>query len=134
MTQANHATATKPPTQGAVPQPQKVESSLALDPTDDGANPFPSAAVDADAIDELFKQLKTLLNTVEKLQKARHEVGDIKPLVVRLLDGELLSGEDLEELKAGVGGLSKLLKLYGDYQAALDKAQPARALLDQVLK
>ncbi len=134
MTQANHATVTKPPTQGAAPQPQKVEASRALDPTDNGAHPLSSAAVDAAAIDELFKQLKTLLNTVEKLQKARHDVGDIKPLVVRLLDGELLSGEDLEELKAGVGGLSKLLKLYGDYQAALDQAQPARALLDQVLK
>ncbi|MGF1519287.1 MAG: hypothetical protein ACFCVB_16020 [Nodosilinea sp.] len=90
--------------------------------------------VDPDQIDDLFKDLKTLLSTVEKLQKARQDVGDIKPLILRLLDGELLSGEDLEELRGGIGGLSKILKLYGDYQTALERAQPARTILDQLLK
>jgi hypothetical protein len=90
--------------------------------------------VSPDQIDEVFKELKTLLTTVEKLQKAREDVGDIKPLLMRLLDGELLSGEELEQLKSGVGSLSKLVKLYGDYQTALEKAQPARSLLDDVLK
>lgn len=90
--------------------------------------------VDADQIDDIFKELKNLLSTVEKLQKARQDVGDIKPLILRLLDGELLSGDELEQLKSGVSGLSKLVKLYSDYQSALDKAQPARDLLDQVLK
>ncbi|MGB3136616.1 MAG: hypothetical protein WBB18_07420 [Nodosilinea sp.] len=91
-------------------------------------------AVDPDQIDDLFKDLKSLLSTVEKLQKARQDVGDIKPLILRLLDGELLSGDDLEELRGGVSGLSKLLKLYGDYQSALERAQPARGILDQLLK
>ncbi len=50
-------------------------------------------SVDADQIDDLFKDLKTLLGTVEKLQKARQDVGDIKPLILRLLDGELRSGD-----------------------------------------
>lgn len=90
--------------------------------------------IDPDQIDDLFKELKTLLNTVEKLQKARQDVGDIKPLIIRLLDGELLSGDELEDLKSGVNGLSKLVRLYSDYQTALDKAQPARELLDTVLK
>ncbi|MBD2111556.1 MULTISPECIES: hypothetical protein [Cyanophyceae] len=90
--------------------------------------------VDHDQIDDLFKDLKTLLSTVEKLQKARQDVGDIKPLIVRLLDGELVSGDDLEELRGGISGLSKLLKLYSDYQGALERAQPARAILDQLLK
>jgi hypothetical protein len=85
-------------------------------------------------IDAIFKELKTLLGTVEKLQKAREDVGDMKPLLLRLLDGELLSGEELEQLKSGVSGLSKLVKLYSDYQQALDNAQPARSLLDEVLK
>ncbi|WOD38264.1 hypothetical protein [Nodosilinea sp. E11] len=93
-----------------------------------------SDAVDPDQIDDLFKDLKTLLSTVEKLQKARQDVGDIKPLILRLLDGELLSGDDLEELRGGISGLSKLLKLYGDYQGALERAQPARSILDQLLK
>ncbi|MEL6400496.1 MAG: hypothetical protein AAFO87_17715 [Cyanobacteria bacterium J06607_6] len=87
-----------------------------------------------DRVDDLFKELKTLLSTVEKLQKAREDVGDIKSLLLRLLDGELLSGDELEQVKGGVSGLSKLVKLYGDYQQVLERAQPARALLDDVLK
>lgn len=89
---------------------------------------------DIQQIDEIFSSLKTLLSSVEKLQKARQEVGDIKPLIGRLLDGELVSGDELEQLKVGVGGLSRLVRSYSDYQIALDKAQPARHLLDQVLK
>ena len=110
--------------------------SVVPDPEEKAA-PQPAAStpdIDADQIDAVFKELKTLLSTVEKLQKARQDVGDIKPLLVRLLDGELLAGEQLEEVKSGVGGLSKLMKLYSDYQEALQKAQPARDLLDQVLK
>ena len=90
--------------------------------------------VDTDNLDTIFNALKTLMTTVDKLQKSRHEVGDIKPLIVRMLDGELLSGDELEQLKTGVSGLSKLVKIYGDYQTALEKAQPAREVLDTVLK
>lgn len=85
-------------------------------------------------LDTLFGALKTLLNTVEKLQKARQDVGDIKPLMIRMLDGELLSSEELEQLKPGVANLSRLVRLYSDYQVALENAQPARDLLDTVLK
>lgn len=92
------------------------------------------ASVDSNSIEETFSALKTLLSTVEKLQKARQEVGDIKPQLLRLLDGELLSEDEVEQLKSGVNGLSKLVRFYGDYQTALDKAQPARALLDEVIK
>lgn len=98
---------------------------------DDGET---AEGVDPEQIDDLFKDLKSLLSTVEKLQKARQDVGDIKPLILRLLDGELLSGEELEELRGGIGGLSKILKLYSDYQTSLERAQPARAILDQLLK
>ncbi|MBE9137762.1 hypothetical protein IQ254_11255 [Nodosilinea sp. LEGE 07088] len=101
--------------------------------SDDGESTA-AEAVDSDQIDDLFKDLKSLLSTVEKLQKARQDVGDIKPLILRLLDGEMLAGDDLEELRGGINGLSKLLKLYGDYQIALERAQPARDILDQVLK
>ena len=85
-------------------------------------------------IDEILNSLKTLLSAVEKLQKVRQEVGDIKPLLMRLLDGELMAGEDLEQLKVGVGGLIRLVKAHGDHQVILTKAQAARSLLDQVLK
>jgi hypothetical protein len=89
---------------------------------------------DIQDVDSILNSLRTLLSTVEKLQKVRQEVGDIKPLLVRMLDGELVSGEDLEQLKIGVGGLLRLVRAHSDHQAALTKAQPARSLLDEVLK
>ncbi|MCP6760754.1 MAG: hypothetical protein NHB32_18865 [Fischerella sp. CENA71] len=85
-------------------------------------------------IDEILNSLKSLLSSVEKLQKVRQEVGDIKPLLVRMLDGELVSGQELEQLKSGVNGLVRLVRTYSDHQTALTKAQGARKLLDQVLK
>jgi hypothetical protein len=81
-----------------------------------------------------LNSLKTLLSSLEKLQKVRQEVGDIKPLIGRMLDGELVAGEELEQLKSGVSSLSRLVRAYNDHQIALAKAQPARNLLDQVLK
>jgi hypothetical protein len=85
-------------------------------------------------IENILNSLKTLLSTVEKLQKVRQDVGDVKPLLVRMLDGELMSGEELEQLKTGVSGLLRLVRAHTDHQAALEKAQPARALLDEVLR
>ncbi|WP_026736207.1 hypothetical protein [Fischerella sp. PCC 9605] len=89
---------------------------------------------DTQDIDDILNSLKALLSTVEKLQKVRHEVGDIKPLIGRMLDGEVVTGEELEQLKTGVSGLSRLVRAYGEHQAALAKAQRARNFLDQVLK
>ncbi|BCL36544.1 hypothetical protein [Nostoc sp. MS1] len=95
---------------------------------------LPEAVEETQDIDNILNSLKALLSTVEKLQKVRQEVGDIKPLIGRMLDGELVTGEELEQLKTGVNGLSRLVRAYSDHQAALTKAQPARQLLDQVLK
>ncbi|BDI20211.1 hypothetical protein ANSO36C_60130 [Nostoc cf. commune SO-36] len=94
----------------------------------------PDLVEEAQDIDDILNSLKTLLSTLEKLQKVRQEVGDIKPLIGRMLDGELVAGEELEQLKAGVSSLSRLVRAYNDHQVALAKAQPARNLLDQVLK
>lgn len=85
-------------------------------------------------VEESLNALKALLSAVEKLQKVRQEVGDIKPLLIRMLDGEVVAGDELEQLKAGVGGLFKLVRAYSDHQTALANAQAARELLDQVLK
>jgi len=98
------------------------------------ATSAPATVTETQDIDEMLNALKTLLSSVEKLQKVRQEVGDIKPLLVRMLDGELLAGEEMEQLKTGVSGLLRLVRAYSDHQAALAKAQPARDLLDQVLK
>lgn len=94
----------------------------------------PQVVEDAQDIDDILNSLKTLLSTVEKLQKVRQEVGDIKPLIGRMLDGELATGEELDQLKTGVSGLSRLVRAYSDHQTALAKAQSARTLLDQLLK
>ncbi|MBN3889308.1 MULTISPECIES: hypothetical protein [unclassified Nostoc] len=94
----------------------------------------PEPVEDAQDIDDILNSLKTLLSSLEKLQKVRQEVGDIKPLIGRMLDGELVAGEELEQLKTGVSSLSRLVRAYNDHQVALAKAQPARNLLDQVLK
>ncbi|GAX38648.1 hypothetical protein [Nodularia sp. NIES-3585] len=94
----------------------------------------PEQVEDGQNIDEILNSLKSLLSSVEKLQKVRTEVGDIKPLVGRMLDGELVAGEELEQLKTGVSGLLRLVRAYSDHQAALAKAQPARKLLDDIIK
>ncbi|MEP0917184.1 hypothetical protein NC981_10165 [Leptolyngbya sp. DQ-M1] len=115
------------------------ESSIDLEEQDveipiEIAETSPDAAEAPQDIDEILNSLKTLLSTVEKLQKVRQEVGDIKPLLLRMLDGELVSGEELDQLKTGVGGLMRLVRAHSDHQAALEKAQAARQLLDEVLK
>ncbi|MBD2080895.1 hypothetical protein [Leptolyngbya sp. FACHB-17] len=115
------------------------ESSIGLEEQDvempiETAETSPDAAEAPQDIDEILNSLKTLLSTVEKLQKVRQEVGDIKPLLLRMLDGELVSGEELDQLKTGVGGLMRLVRAHSDHQAALEKAQAARQLLDEVLK
>ena len=116
----------------AAPDP-KV-SDKAVDAPTVSPNNSAEPTVDPDSLDTVFSALKTLLTTVDMLQKSRQEVGDITPLLVRLLDGELLSGDELDRLKTGVSGLSRLVKFYSDYQTALEKAQPAREMLDTVLK
>lgn len=114
-----------------------LEGATDLEGTVESADfsaPIAEAQVaDLQTIDDCLNALKALLSTVEKLQKVRLEVGDVKPFLMRMLDGEVMSGEELEQLKTGVGGLSRLIRAYSDHQTALAKAQPARDLLDQVL-
>ena len=114
--------------------PSAKEAETAPDKASTTAAAETAAPADTDNLDVIFSALKTLMTTVDKLQKSRQEVGDIKPLIIRMLDGELLSGDELDQLKIGVSGLSKLVRIYGDYQTALEKAQPAREVLDTVLK
>jgi Fic family protein len=122
-------------TNGAKSETSTAESSSVLDAEDLAPVKNSSELAEgAQDIDEILNSLKALLSALEKLQKARQEVGDIKPLILQMLDGEMLGGEELEQLKAGVSGLAKLVRSYSDHQTALVKAQPARTLLDQVIK
>jgi len=131
-------------TETASPKAAEVEELEELETTPDAveveepkaeATPDTSKPkADTQEIEDCLGALKALLVAVEKLQKARQEVGDIKSLLVRMLDGELVSGDELEQIKTGVNGLTKLVRAYSDHQSALSKAQPARQLLDDVLK
>ena len=116
------------------PDPADGDDSTVSTHSDQPVGTDSTDLLDEGAIDETFVALKTLLSTVDKLQKARQSVGDIKPFLIRLLDGEMLEDADLEQVKTGIGGLGKLAKLYSDYQSALTKAQPARELLDRMIK
>lgn len=117
-----------------------IEEDLEMDEAeeetiaDSDADSDTAAGLDTQDIEDSLNALKTLLTTVEKLQKVRQEVGDVRSLLLRMLDGEVMSGDDLEQLKVGVGGLSKLVRAYSDHQVALAKAQSARDLLDEVLR
>jgi len=113
--------------------PEAVEAEE-LEVEVEAAPEAPKAKTDTQEIEDCLGALKALLVAVEKRQKARLEVGDIKSLLVRMLDGELVSGDELEQIKTGVNGLTKLVRAYSDHQSALSKAQPARQLLDDVLK
>ena len=113
---------------------QELEAQEPVAPEDVSESDGSESVEDIQDVDSILNSLKTLLSSVEKLQKIRQEVGDIKPLLTRMLDGELVSGEDLEMLKTGVGGLFRLVRAYSDHQAALAKAQSARKLLDEVLR
>jgi hypothetical protein len=117
----------------------KVEPEVQEMPVEEEAIDEPVTEKDAPAvgeqdIDGILNSLKTLLSSVEKLQKIRQEVGDIKPLLLRMLDGDLVAGEELEQLKVGVSGLLRLVRAHSDHQTALEKAQTARSLLDDVFK
>lgn len=83
--------------------------------------------------DEILNSLKTLLSTLEKLQKVRLEAGDIKLVIEQMLDGEIVRGEEIEKAKTGASTLNHLVRAYSDHQAALFKSQPAHTLLDLVL-
>lgn len=131
-----HSEKTETPTQELPVSDLKEADSQDADAIDEAVPEVEavSEVEDIQNVDSILNSLKTLLSTVEKLQKVRQEVGDIKPLLVQMLDGELVSGEELEQLKTGVSGLFRLVRAYSDHQTALAKAQPARSLLDEVLK
>ncbi|MBD2441028.1 hypothetical protein [Nostoc sp. FACHB-110] len=120
---------------GAKSETTAQDTPLVVDAEDTTTEQNSSPAVEENQdIDNILNSLKSLLSSVEKLQKVRQEVGDIKPLVGRMLDGELIAGEELEQLKTGISGLFRLVRAYSDHQTALTKAQSARNLLDEILK
>ena len=110
------------------PLPDAAEPKL-VDDAEDVAQPVGNV-LDSD---DILNSLKTLLNSIEKLQKVRLEAGDIKPLIEQMLDGKPVMSEELEKAKIGASTLNRLVRAYSDHQDALLKAQSARTLLSQVL-
>jgi hypothetical protein len=89
-------------------------------------------SIDAE-VDGLIRPLKDLLAATERLHKARKETATLKPLLDRLLAGELLEEADLEEAKTGIKSLAKLIKSHGEHRAALIEATQSRAKIDEIL-
>ena len=85
-----------------------------------------------EAINTAIAALQDLANIQLKLQKERSAIEQLD-LVQRMLDGELLGEEELSAVKQSLKGLGKYAGYYADYQVALDKAQQARDLIDQII-
>ncbi|MGB3612454.1 MAG: hypothetical protein WBA10_01580 [Elainellaceae cyanobacterium] len=85
-----------------------------------------------DAINDAISALQDLANVQLKLQKERSSIERLE-LVHRMLDGELLTEDELTSVKQSLKGLGKYAGLYASYQAALENAQQARDLIDQII-
>ncbi|MGF1514389.1 MAG: hypothetical protein ACFB5Z_11940 [Elainellaceae cyanobacterium] len=84
------------------------------------------------SIDEAIRSLQDLANVQLKLQKERSAIENLE-LIHRMLDGELLSEEQLAIVKRSLKGLSKYAGLHATYKIALADAQRARDLIDQII-
>ena len=104
--------------------PAAFNSSKTADETDLKQSP--------EAINAAIAALQDLANIQLKLQKERGAIEQLD-LVQRMLDGEMLSEEDLLAVKRSLKGLGKYAGHYADYQTALERAQQARDLIDQII-
>ncbi len=85
-----------------------------------------------DNINEAIQTLQNLANIQLKLQKERSAIENLE-LIHNMLDGELLSEDELIVVKRSLKGLSKYAELHAAYKAALEAAQQARDLIDQII-
>jgi len=85
-----------------------------------------------EAINDAIDALQHLVNIQLKLQKERSSIEQLE-LVHRMLDGEMLTEDELTTVKRSLKGLGKYAGLYASYHAALEQAQQARDLIDQII-
>jgi predicted transcriptional regulator len=85
-----------------------------------------------DAIDTAISKLQSLADVQLKLQKERNSITNLE-LIQKMLDGELLSEDELTTVKTALKGLSKYAALHNSYKVCLEEAQQARHLIDQII-
>ncbi|MGF1537565.1 MAG: hypothetical protein ACFB4J_13930 [Elainellaceae cyanobacterium] len=85
-----------------------------------------------DDISAAIRSLQELANIQIKLQKERSAVDNLE-LIHQMLDGELLSEDELAIVKRSLKGLSKYAELHATYKTVLAEAQQARDLIDQII-
>lgn len=86
----------------------------------------------AESVNEAIRKLQSLADIQLKLQKERKAIESLD-LIQKMLDGELLSENELVTVKASLKGLSKYATLHTTYKTCLEDAQQARDLIDHIL-
>lgn len=89
-------------------------------------------ALTPDSINDAIQKLQNLADVQIKLRKERSSIESLD-LLQKMLDGELLSDDELTTVKASLKGLSKYAALHNSYKACLEDAQAARDLIDQII-
>lgn len=92
----------------------------------------PGETYKPDDISAAIRSLQELANIQIKLQKERSAVENLE-LIHQMLDGELLSEDNLAIVKRSLKGLSKYAELHATYKTVLAEAQQARDLIDQII-
>lgn len=85
-----------------------------------------------DSIDAAISKLQSLADLQLKLRKERNSIESLE-LLPRMLDGELLTEDELATVKTALKGLSKYAALHNSYKVCLEEAQQARDLIDQII-
>lgn len=97
--------------------------------TDDGTT---AQEYTPDSIDAAISKLQNLADLQLKLRKERNSIESLE-LLPKMLDGELLTEEELATVKTALKGLSKYAALHNSYKVCLEEAQQARDLIDQII-
>lgn len=85
-----------------------------------------------DSIDAAISKLQNLADLQLKLRKERNSIESLE-LIPKMLDGELLTEDELAIVKTALKGLSKYAALHNSYKVCLEEAQQARDLIDQII-
>ncbi|HHP7243172.1 MAG TPA: hypothetical protein ACFE0H_00655 [Elainellaceae cyanobacterium] len=86
----------------------------------------------SESINDAIRKLQGLADVQLKLCKERKSIESLE-LFQKMLDGELLSEEELETIKTSLKGLSKYASLHSSYRSRLEEAQHARDLIDHII-
>ncbi|MGJ3252295.1 MAG: hypothetical protein ACFE0J_14375 [Elainellaceae cyanobacterium] len=118
---------------GAANSPAKHNSSNGISNTSSSnSNTSAGEQYTSESINDAIRKLQGLADVQLKLCKERKSIESLE-LFQKMLDGELLSEDELETIKASLKGLSKYASLHSSYRSRLEEAQHARDLIDHII-